>query len=190
MPRQAIILLTDGLDNRSRRHPREIAERARLDDVRLFTLGLGSGREIDTNILQALAEASNGKFYQIESPEKLTEVFEELSIDLHDDGIDEQALQKLAASTGGLYHHVREIDKLQAAFDQLAATVENTHSIKFTSRRARHDGTARGIEIRLGSLSTLQAGYATHGLLTPQSHSGMYLLGLAGLVGLLLIPLH
>ena len=46
----------------------------------------------------------------------------------------------------------------------------------YTSKRQRHDGTARGIEIRLGNLSTLQAGYATHGLLTPQSNSA-YLLG-------------
>lgn len=189
VPRQAIILLTDGLDNRSRHHPQEIVDRAKQDDVRLFTLGLGTGREIDPTILKGLADATDGKFYHIESPEKLTDIFEELSIDLHDDGIDEQALQKLAASTGGMYHHVREIDKLQAAFAQLASTVENTHSIRFRSKRERHDGTARGIEIRLGSLSTLQAGYATHGLLTPQSHSGLYLTGLAGLMALLMVPL-
>lgn len=189
VPRQAIILLTDGLDNRSRHQPQEIAERAKQDDVRLFTLGLGTGREIDPTILKGLADATDGKFYHIESPEKLTEIFEELSIDLHDDGIDEQALQRLAASTGGMYHHVREIDKLQTAFAQLAATVENTHNIKFNSKRARHDGTARGIEIRLGTISTLQAGYATHGLLTPQGHSGLYLAGLAALLGLLMVPL-
>ncbi|HQR05855.1 MAG TPA: VWA domain-containing protein [Gemmatales bacterium] len=189
VPRQALILLTDGLDNRSRHHPQEIVERAKEENVRIFTLGLGTGREIDPRILKGLADETDGKFYHVESPDKLTEIFEELSIDLHDDGIDEQALQRLAASTGGMYHHVREIDKLQAAFAQLAATVENTHSIKFTSHRARHDGTARGIEIKLGSLSTLQAGYATHGLLTPQSHSGLYLAGLAGLLGLLMVPL-
>lgn len=186
--RQAIILLTDGLDNRSRHHPKEVAERAREEHVRLFTLGLGTGREIDATILQALAEATEGKFYHIESGDRLTDIFEELSIDLHDDGIDEQALQKLAASTGGMYHHVREIDKLQAAFAQLAATVENTHHVKFTSRRARHDGTARGIEIRLGNVAPLQAGYATHGLLTPQSSSGLFLLGLLGLLALLSLP--
>lgn len=189
LPRQALILLTDGLDNRSRHQPLEIVERARQDDVRIYTLGLGTGREIDPRVLQGLAEETGGQFFHVESPDRLTEVFEELSIALHDDGIDEQALQKLAASTSGMYHHVREIDKLQAAFAQLAATVENTHSIKFTSRRARHDGTARGIEISLGSISTLQAGYATHGLLTPQTHSGLYLLGLAVLMGLLLGPL-
>jgi hypothetical protein len=189
VPRQALILLTDGLDNRSRHQPQEIVERAKADEVRIFTLGLGSGREVDTRVLQGLAEETGGQFFHVEHQDRLTEVFEELSIALHDDGIDEQALQRLATSTGGLYHHVREIDKLQAAFAQLAATVENTHSVKFTSRRARHDGTARGIEIRLGTLSTLQSGYATHGLLTPQSHSGLYLLGLGCLLVLLIVPL-
>lgn len=187
-PRQALILLTDGLDNSSRHHPREIVERAKQDDVRIYTMGLGTGREIDKGVLQGLAEETGAQFFHIESPEKLTDVFEELSIALHDDGIDEQALQRLAASTGGQYHHVREIDKLQAAFAQLAATVENTHSVKFKSNRARPDGTARGIEIRLGSLTTLQSGYATHGLLTPQSHSGLYLMGLVGLLVLFLLP--
>lgn len=188
-PREAIILLTDGLDNRSRHHPKEVVERAREDNVRLFTLGLGTGREIDPTILKGLADATDGQFFHVESPDKLTDIFEELSIALHDDGIDEQALQRLAASTRGMYHHVREIDKLQEAFAQLAATVENTHSVKFKSQRERHDGTARGIEIRLGNLSTLQTGYATHGLLTPQKDAGLYLAGLAGLLALLMIPL-
>ncbi|MBL8822654.1 MAG: VWA domain-containing protein [Planctomycetia bacterium] len=188
-PRQALILLTDGLDNRSRHHPNDIVERAKQDDVRIYTLGLGTGREIDKNVLQGLADETGGQFFHIESPDKLTEVFEELSIALHDDGIDEQALQRLAASTGGQYYHVREIGKLKSAFEQLAATVENTHSIKFLSQRARQDGTARGIEIKLGSLTSTQAGYATHGLLTPQSHSGLYLTGLILLLVMMLLPM-
>jgi len=187
-PREALILLTDGLDNRSRHQPDEIVERARQDNVRIFTLGLGSGREVDTRVLSGLAQETGGQFFHVESQDRLTDVFEELSIALHDDGIDEQALQKLAASTLGQYYHVREIDKLQAAFAHLAATVENTHSIKFTSQRARPDGTARGIEIRLGDLSTLQTNYATHGLLTPQSNSGLYLLGLLAFMALTLLP--
>jgi VWFA-related protein len=188
-PREALIVLTDGMDNRSRHRAEEVAERAKEDDVRIYTLGLGSGKEIDTGILRAFANHTGGRFFHIETPSKLTEVFEELSVDLHDDGIDEQALQRLAQSTGGQYYHVRESDKLQAAFEQLAATVENTHSVKFTSKRARHDGTARGIEIRLGSLATVQSGYATHGLLTPQSSTPVYLLGLVVLGGLFLLPL-
>jgi VWFA-related protein len=187
-PREALILLTDGLDNRSRHQPDEIVERAKQDNVRIFTLGLGTGREVDTRVLSGLAQETGGQFFHVESQDRLTDVFEELSIALHDDGIDEQSLQKLAAATNGQYYHVREIDKLQTAFEKLAATVENTHSIKFTSQRARHDGTARGIEIRLGDLSTLQTNYATHGLLTPQSHSGLYLVGLVLLVALILIP--
>lgn len=186
--RQALILLTDGLDNASRHQPREIAVRAKEEGVRIYTLGLGTGREIDRGVLQALAEETGAQFFHIESSDRLTDVFEELSIALHDDDIDEQALQRLAASTGGQYHHVREIDQLQAAFATLAATVDNTHSVKFQSKRARPDGTARGIEIKLGSLTTLQSGYATHGLLTPQSHSGLYLLGLGVLLILFLVP--
>ncbi len=189
-PRQALIVLSDGLDNRSRNHrPDEIAERAKQDGVRLFMLGLGTGREIDIPTLRNLAAATDGRFFHIESQDKLTEVFEELSIELHDDGIDEQALQRLSAATGGQYYHVRQIDKLQEAFSQLAATVDNTHSVKYISKRARHDGTARGIEIRLGSLATVQSGYATHGLLTPQSSTPLYLLGLVVLGGLFLLPL-
>jgi VWFA-related protein len=188
-PSQSLIVLTDGLDNHSRHRPEDVAERAKEDKVRLFTLGLGSGREIDARVLGALADATGGRFFHVQSPDKLTDVFEELSIELHDDGIDEQALQRLAAATGGHYHHVREVDQLRTAFEQLAATVDNTHSVKFTSQRARHDGTARGIEIKLGSLAAVQSGYATHGLLTPQSSTGLYLLGLAVLGALFLVPM-
>jgi len=183
-----MIVLTDGKDESSQHTAREARNLAKKDGVPLYMLGLGNGREIDIDTMQSLAEATGGKFYHIESPARLTEVFEELSVDLHDDGIDEEALQRLAAATGGQYYHVREADKLQAAFAHVAATVENTHSVKFRSRRDRHDGTARGIEIRLGSLTALQSGYATHGLLTPQGNTPLYVAGLVILLGLLLAP--
>jgi Mg-chelatase subunit ChlD len=186
--RQALIVFSDGLDNRGGHSPEEIAEHANKDGVRIYMLGLGNRREIDVDMMRSLAEATGGKFYHVENQDKLTEVFEELSIELHDDGIDEQALQRLAASTGGEYFHVKELDKLQLAFARLAATVDNTHSVRFTSKRARHDGTARGIEIHLGSLTTLQSGYATHGLLTPQNSTPLYLVGLVILAALLVAP--
>ncbi|HMO35775.1 MAG TPA: VWA domain-containing protein [Gemmatales bacterium] len=186
--REALILLTDGLDNRSRHMPQTVIERARQEGVRIFTLGLGTGREVDTRLLDTMARETGGEFYHVQSQERLTDVFEQLSIALHDDGIDEQSLQKLSSATDGLYFHVREMEKLQAVFEKLAATVENTHAVQFTSHRTRHDGTARGIEIRLGTLSSLQTNYAIHGMLTPQSHSGIYLLGLITLFGLLILP--
>lgn len=190
--RSVIIALTDGKDGEagiaSVRRVDEVAARAKQLGVRIFMLGLGPDYDIDEPPMRLLADATGGRYLHIRDAARLTEVFEELSISLHDDGIDELSLRRLAAQTGGEYHHVRAADQLSRIFVEVAQKVENTLSATFTSRRARADGTSRGIEVRLGQLATTADSYTVHGLIVPASDRGLYLAGLVVLLTLLAVP--
>jgi hypothetical protein len=170
----------------------DVVERANKYEIPIYTFGLGSGSELDEPALRRMAERSGGRYFHIEDAEKLTEVFEELSITLHDEGIDETSLQKLAKDTGGEYFHVRDAEKLRVMFEQVATKLDNTYTVTFKSRRATHDGTARGVEIRLGAqgaaLAVATQSYTTHGLIVPQSNPVVYVAGLAVLLLLLGVP--
>jgi VWFA-related protein len=163
--RMAVIVLTDGQDRNSRRTMEDVIARAVGAEIPVFMLGLGRRGQIDEEAMQTVAGRCRGEYYGIEDPRQLVEVFEQLSIRLHDEGIDETSLRRLAAETGGEYYHVREADRLTAVFERVANQLENTYSVTYRSQRDLHDGTARGIEIRFGDLAVGETGYVTHGLL-------------------------
>lgn len=60
--RQALVVLTDGRDNRSRANATEIIQLAKDAGVPLFTIGLGSGS--DDLSLRRLAEETGGEFFK------------------------------------------------------------------------------------------------------------------------------
>src|SRR5581483_349912 len=93
------------------------------------------------------AQETGGKYFHAGSEQKLFEIFENLSIDLHDDGINEQELRTLAEKTGGKFFWARDASKLPKFFEELAAELQSTYTVTFPSRRSSHDGTARGIDI-------------------------------------------
>lgn len=94
---RVVILLTDGSNNRGDISPLDAAEIARLYNVRVYTIGVGSngtapypmpvgGRiqyvnlpvEIDTETLQAIAQKTNGDFYRATNAEELSQIYREI----------------------------------------------------------------------------------------------------------------
>ncbi len=190
--RRAVLVLTDGIDNKSRRDAEDVVRRARLEEVRVFMLGLGTKGEIDERTMRYIASETGGNYYHIENAEKLTEVFENLSIALHDEGIDEDSLRKLAKETGGEYYHVEDAAKLRLKFEEVAYKLENTFTVTYRSKRPVHDGTLRAIEINFEGVAQAKAAVAVHGLIIPVREATpdrpYYLAMCAGLLGLLVLP--
>jgi VWFA-related protein len=186
--RRSLVVLSDGEDTSSRRTDNDVIARAKADGVKIYVLGLGQQGEINEPVMQRMARETGGEYFRVVNPDELTAIFEELSIRLHDDGIDEASLRALARDTGGQYFHVQDADQLSLNFERVAQDLETVYSVSFKSPRSRHDGTARPIEIRLGDLAVGRAGYATHGLITPSAHPLVYLGLLILLLALLAIP--
>jgi VWFA-related protein len=187
-PRRSLVVLTDGKDENSRRSAREVIRRAQKDEIRVHLMGLGLLEDIDEPVMKEIASATGGSYFHVPDAGRLTDVFEELSITLHDDGVDEASLRRLAEQTGGEYYHVRDADKLSSVFERVASQLENTYAVTFASRRARFDGTARQIDIRFGDLAGASEAYTTHGLITPMGNPRVYLGLLATLAVLVIVP--
>ncbi len=150
--RRAVITLTDGIDESpgSRRATvNSLLARAREVGIPVFMLGLGNPREINEEVMQRIAKETGGEYYHAGNEQKLIELFEQLSIQLHDDGIDERSLRELAGQTGGKYAHVSKISELSVFYERLADELQNSYQVTFLSQRSSHDGTARGIEVKV-----------------------------------------
>ncbi len=188
--RLAVIALTDGQDRGSRRTKEEVIARAISAQIPVHMLGFGGRGQIDDEGMQFVAGRTRGDYHFIQDQKTLLEVFEQLSIRLHDDGIDETSLRRLASETGGEYFHVRDADRLTAVFEKVAGQLENTYAVTYRKKRDFHDGTARGIEIRFGNLAVGQTVYATHGLLaaTGEPPEAVYLSLLLALGLLFALP--
>ncbi len=187
--KMAVIALTDGIDNRSihRRFQESVIPLAKQWRIPIHMLGLGRAEEINEVHMRTIAEETGGHYFHVTHGDQLTEIFEQLSIDLHDQGIDEVSLRQLARETGGEYFHASDADKLRELFKQVATSLENTYTVTFRSLRDRPDGTGRSIRITFLETS-LSSGYKTHGLITPISDPALYLGLLLGLLMLLFLP--
>ncbi len=197
--RKAVVVLTDGKDEApgSRYSDAEVIERAREESIPLYMLGLGRPRDINEPVMERMSDKTGGKYYRADSEESLIKIFEQLAIDLHDDGIDIDSLQRLAKETGGKYLHVRDVRTLASLYEELAEELQSTYTITFKSRKQSFDGTARGIEIRVmrGGVQVSdvgQAGYAVRGVVVVPAMnlktSLVLFLFLGGLLGLLALP--
>lgn len=81
--RKYIVFFTDGVDNQHEGMSyEEIINKANEMDVRILSVGLGSGSEIDETQLKELASATNGKYYHATDSDDLygfdQSIFEEL----------------------------------------------------------------------------------------------------------------
>ena len=96
---KVIILLTDGVNNRGQITPMTAAEIARAQNIRVYTIGVGSmgtapypavdmfGNitfvqqkvEIDEKTLQAMAEMTGGKYFRATDNEKLKAIYDEIN---------------------------------------------------------------------------------------------------------------
>jgi VWFA-related protein len=193
--KRAVVVLTDGVDESpgSRHRVDEVIQRARETQTPLHMLGFGRENEIDAPVMKRMADETGGKFYHAQNQKKLLEIFENLSIQLHDEGIDEASLRQLAEQTGGKYFPARDVSQLQLIYEGLAQELQSTYTVTFPSRRSSHDGTARGIDIsverdgkRLSDVA--RADYNVHGVVVPEMNPSVYLVLLALLGGLLAVP--
>jgi VWFA-related protein len=194
--RNAVVVLTDGRDEApgSRVSDRLVIDRARELGFPLYMLGLGQANEINETVMKRMAQETGGKYFHAGSEQRLFEIFEKLSIDLHDDGINEKELRELADKTGGKFFWARDASKLPQFFRDLASELQSTYTVTFASRRSRHDGTARGIDlsierggVRLSNVGS--ADYKVHGVVVPEMDYRIYLALLALLGVFLLAPM-
>lgn len=191
--KRAVIALTDGIDNSSRRRVEEVIDRAREAHVPLHMLGLGRPGELDEKVMRTMAHQTSGAYHHAQNEERLYQIFEDLSIQLHDDGIDRDALAQLAETTGGKFFHVRDASQMYLYYQELSAELQNTYTVTFPSQRPTHDGTARGIDIsvirngvRASPVASLA--YTVHGVVVPRMDTNVFLVFLALLGGMLLAP--
>src|SRR6185295_4816110 len=61
--RRAVIAMTDGIDNSSRRRVEEVIERAKEGRIPLYMLAFGRSGEIDEFTMRQMADATGGKYY-------------------------------------------------------------------------------------------------------------------------------
>lgn len=188
--RKAVVLLTDGMDTSGRPwRADDVVRRAREEQISLHVLGFG-GEDLNERVLRQLAQQTGGSYHHARTAADLNRIFEELSIQLHDDGIDEESLRELAEKTGGRFFHARDAANLVQFFGELAEELQTSWTVTFPSRRPTHDGTARGIDIsvvrdgqRLSAAASFD--YNVHGVVVPEMDYRVYL-GLLAVVGVLL----
>jgi VWFA-related protein len=212
--KKAVVVLTDGVDNSSRRRKEEVIKRAQDAKIAIYMLGLGRPGELDEDTMKEIAKATGGRYYHAGNQQKLLELFENLSIQLHDDGIDEDTLKTLATQTGGKYYPVKDVKDLKFILKEVSKTVQvKPYTEKFASLFQDDDGTRRVISLHLGRQTTtsgssprtpslpgptgttgsdgfeeLQSGKAhtqVHGVVVANMNYLVYL-GMLGLLGVLL----
>ena len=191
--KRAVILLTDGKDNKSVKDVDEVIRLAREAEIPLHFLGpawriISGGpscggwprKRAALTIKPAAKKPSR-------------EIFEQLSILLHDEGVDETSLKHLADSTGGKYFPAADISQLKFIYQGLAEELQTTYRITFPSLRQEDDGTSRDIAISVwrqgAQISDIfRGGYNVRGVVVPEMDPRIYLAILAILVGLLALP--
>lgn len=97
IPSKVVILLTDGVDTGSEISPLTAAELAKSQNVRVYTIGVGSEGEAQT-----LVQTPFGNVYQSAEVE-----------------LDETTLKKIAARTGGKYFRAVDENSLKAIYDEI-----------------------------------------------------------------------
>ena len=192
--KKAVVVLTDGVDESpgSRRTDRDVIEAAKAAGVKLYMLGLGPTDEINEPVMKEMAEQTGGEYFHAGNQQKLFDIFNKLSIDLHDEGIDEKALKTLAEQTGGRYYPGRDVSNLSLVCEKLSEDLASTYTVIYPSRHP-DDGTARKVQVKVRrngrDLSEGgEGGYTVHGVMVPQIDHLIYLVLLAGLTALLAAP--
>ena len=191
--KRAVILLTDGKDNRSRKRERDVIKLAREAEIPLHVLGLGTADNLDEPMMLRMAKQTGGTYHRADSERSLAEIFEQLSILLHDEGVDETSLKQLAEATGGKYFPAADISQLKFIYQGLAEELQTTYRVTFPSLRQDDDGTSRDIALsiwRQGSevSDIFRGGYNVRGVVVPEMDHRIYLALLAILVALLALP--
>ena len=70
-----IILLTDGIDNMSETGYKDIINFIKRTKVKLYTIGVGTSRDLEVDKLQGLAKAGGGEFYMANDEKTLKNIY-------------------------------------------------------------------------------------------------------------------
>jgi VWFA-related protein len=193
--KKAVVVLTDGVDEEpgSRHRFEEVISRAQEAKIPLHMLGLGRPGEVNDEVMGKMARETGGTYHHARNDQALFEIFENLSIELHDDGIDEKSLTQLAEETGGKYFPARDISELRFIYQRLADDLQTSYTVTFPSLRQGYDGTSRDVSISVVQngvqlSDVLRGGYNVSGVIVPEMSRTVYLTLLALLGGLLLLP--
>ena len=76
---KVIILLTDGEHNSGRISPKDATALAKEQGVKIYTIGIGREGEFDKNLLEKIAEDSDGRFFAAYSKEELEKTYDEIN---------------------------------------------------------------------------------------------------------------
>jgi len=201
----AVVALTDGIDNTSRRRVEEVIQRAQEaknrwnpKGVPLYMLGFGRPGEIDERVMKEMADRTGGHYFHAKNQKALMDIFEQLSNDLNDDGIDEASLTRLAVETGGQYYPAKDVSQLRFIVERVTKSIlMKKYEVTFPSLYQTGDGTGRGVTLTLvaggGSAGSAlevigrsEGSYQVRGVVVPEMNPFIYL-GLLGVLGLLLI---
>lgn len=72
------ILLTDGIENISKVSFEELLKMIQKQDIKLYTIGIGSQHDYDGRYLQALADAGKGQAYGAGNAAMLSKIYDEI----------------------------------------------------------------------------------------------------------------
>ncbi|MDQ1326025.1 MAG: Ca-activated chloride channel [Campylobacterota bacterium] len=72
------ILLTDGIENMSKVSFEELLKMIKKQNIKLYTIGMGSPRDYDGRYLEALAHAGKGQVYGAGNAAILSKIYEEI----------------------------------------------------------------------------------------------------------------
>lgn len=113
---KVIILLTDGVNNRGSITPMTAAEIAQAQNIRVYTIGVGS---------EGMA------------PYPAIDMYGEMTFIQQKVEIDEKTLQMIAEMTGGRYFRATDKEKLQAIYDEINQMEKS--KVEVTERYLYHE---------------------------------------------------
>jgi len=91
-----IILITDGINNSGEVSVKDAVSRAVVENIKIYTIGLGDEKDFDASLLQKISSQTHGKSFSAKDAKELREVYEEIDT-LHPSSIrSEQYLNKKA----------------------------------------------------------------------------------------------
>jgi hypothetical protein len=157
-------------------------------------LAFGRPGEIDESTMREIAAKTGGKFFHALNEKALLNIFEKLSMEIHDDGVDEAALVRLAEETGGKYYPAKDVSKLKGILgEDVAKSLQpKEYNIKFASVNQRRDGTRRVVSLELVRRGQVvqreEAENQVRGVVVAEINHLVYLLLLVMLGVLLAVP--
>lgn len=90
---KVVVLLSDGASNTGVVQPEQAADQAAADEVRVYTIGIGTRRRgLDEETLQSVAERTGGRYWNVRTAADLTAAYEQI------DELERTELETLAAT--------------------------------------------------------------------------------------------